>query len=152
MEITDAAVSADGKIYLYDVAPTAVTSGTDETNINVDTTGTKPQLYVLNTNTVGATPQKINTSIDNKANFNFVSSTEYEYLSSNPDDEGTNGKKGIYSIGLNKYTTTKVAAVADNVTKLYISPDGTKIAAESTTSNGAAVSVLSGSNLTNITR
>lgn len=191
---TDLRVSADGNVVMYSVTNAAVSSGSDQTDI--DTTGTQPQIFVFDT-TVGkdAKPQKLTTTTDNKVYSGFVTSsgsiTGYEYLSSTDDDNSVpvikyigkdlsitnivptnltilqtvsysgklmllavdaNGKKGLYTLDINTYSVKKVCDVTDSVSKIFISSDGSSIAAEISTTNGTAVCVLNQNKLNGITK
>lgn len=83
----DLKVSANGKAFLYAVTKEGKVSGTDETDIAVDTANTEPQLFFLDTAVTGAKPQQLTTTKDNKVFAEFMGTTGYIYLSSDLENE-----------------------------------------------------------------
>ena len=83
----DLKVSSNGTVFLYTVTKDGKVTGTDETDIAVDTTNTEPQLFVLDTKAEGAKPKQLTASTDNKLYPDFVGTQGYLYLSYNVEDE-----------------------------------------------------------------
>ncbi|MCX8045502.1 MAG: stalk domain-containing protein [Anoxybacillus gonensis] len=88
---SDLRLSADGKKIIYTAAKEAKANYTDDSKTEIDTidtTGTEPQLYVVDLTTADKKPTAVTTDTNNKTFSSFAGDT-IVYLSANPDDENT---------------------------------------------------------------
>jgi len=86
---SDLRLSADGTKLMYIAAKEAKANYTDESKTEIDTidtTGTEPQLYVVDLTSQQKTPTAVTTDTNNKT-FSFFAGDAIVYLSANPDDE-----------------------------------------------------------------
>jgi hypothetical protein len=86
---TDLHLSPDGTKILYTAAKEAKTNYTDSQNTDVDsidTTGTDPQLFMVDLTSDNKQPVQLTTSVDNKVDSNFVSNNQVIYLSATDNE------------------------------------------------------------------
>jgi len=86
---SDLRLSDDGKKIIYTAAKEATANYTDDSKTEIDTidtTGTEPQLYIVDLTTVDKKPIAVTTDTNNKTFSSFAGDT-IVYLSANPDDE-----------------------------------------------------------------
>jgi Tol biopolymer transport system component len=86
---TDLHLSPDETKILYTAAKEAKTNYTDSQNTDVDsidTTGTDPQLFMVDLTSDNKQPVQLTTSADNKVDGNFVSNNQVIYLSATDDE------------------------------------------------------------------
>lgn len=86
---SDLRLSNDGTKLMYTAAKEAKANYTDDSKTeidSIDTTGTEPQLYVVDLTTADKKPTAVTTDTNNKT-FSFFAGDAIVYLSANPDDE-----------------------------------------------------------------
>ena len=82
---SDLAVSKNGATVAFLVAKAGKTD--DAAGYTVDTKGTEPQLYFLNTTVEKAVPVQVTSNTDNKMYGTFLSNGSYVYISSDTEDK-----------------------------------------------------------------
>ncbi|WP_461202129.1 stalk domain-containing protein [Anoxybacillus sp. TBDG-1] len=86
---SDLRLSDDGTKLMYTAAKEAKANYTDDSKTEIDTidtTGTEPQLYIVDLTTADKKPTAVTTDTNNKT-FSFFAGDIIVYLSANPDDE-----------------------------------------------------------------
>lgn len=122
-------VSSDGQQFLYTVTKDGKVTGTDETDITVDTTNTEPQIFTLDTTVEGAKPKQLTTSTDNKVYADFVGYKGYSYISYNTEDEAAIPVIAYMDKSANKTVIipadlTVIQSVAYNGKSMLLAEDG----------------------------
>lgn len=99
---SDLRVSLDDKVLLYAVTKDGKVTGTDETDIAVDTSNTEPQLFAINIAVEGSKPLQLTSSKDNKLFAGFIDDNNFTYLSVSTEDENAVPVIKVVGFGMNE--------------------------------------------------